>query len=470
MGKSGYVCAGFETMGSFLDKFFMEKSLNDCFSKETLNNFFLQTCNKFLHSFGASFSGRKKYDKYAKQEAKLFRQNRDYGFFNDCTFIVDSGGFQASIGSLDKKETNILYDIYYNDFLVNHKDVYDRAFVLDIPPGPGCKIFSSFDDVYEMNHKSYMKAVNLPDDVRDKMIYIHHFRTPKLWEIYTRIMDENDLFDKFKYHATGGIVANMASDTAIPCVIYILPLIPLLARAKKYSRKKLYFHILGGAQYRDVFFYELFKIHVMKVHGIELEITYDSSGILKGLMQGRIIPILMNGKLTRIDLRTFALDGKQMGLNDDRKVIEIYKSTLNELCKFGFKEISVDKVYSEETGSFLYDIMSYTMLYMLYIYSKAEDYLKGVAAEIYKLYEAHNSRVDQDDHEDIVLFNKEVYEIIRNMNEGKVTKKAASKSNSVSTSLDMLTDLDEDFCKHIVTKFLSKDEFISLSSDKFLTF
>ena len=386
-------------------------------------------------------------------------------FFNNSVFIVDSGGFQASIGSINKKETDILYDIYYNDFLINHKDVYDRAFVLDIPPGPGCNIFSTFDDVYEMNHKSYIKAASLPNDVREKMVYIHHFRTPKLWEIYTKIMDENDLFDKFKYHATGGIVANMASDVSIPCIIYIVPLIPLLARAKKYGRKKLYFHILGGAQYRDVFFYELFKIHVMKIHGIELEITYDSSGIFKGLMQARELPVLLDGKLTRLDLRTTALDGKQMGLDDDRKVIEIYRSTLNELCKFGFKEISLDKVYSEETGTFLYDVMSYTMLYMLYIYSKAEDYLKSMASEIYKLYDP---KIEDD--EELVPFNQRIHEVIRNMNEGKVTKKASSKSNSVATSLKMLTDLNEEFCKHIVTKYLQKDEFKDLQPDKFLTF
>jgi hypothetical protein len=156
MNTSGYICAGFETMGSFLDKFFAEKSLNECFDKETLNSFFLQTCNKFLHSFGASFSGRKKYDTYARQEAKLFKQNRDYGFFNDCLFYVDSGGFQASIGKINRKETDLLSSIYYDDFLVNHKDIYDRAFVLDIPPGPGCTIFSTFDDVYKMNHESYI--------------------------------------------------------------------------------------------------------------------------------------------------------------------------------------------------------------------------------------------------------------------------------------------------------------------------
>jgi hypothetical protein len=31
--------------------------------------------------------------------------------------------------------------------------------------------------------------------------------------------------------------------------------------------------------------------------------------------------------------------------------------------------------------------------------------------------------------------------------------------------LDILTNLDEDFCKHVVNKFLSKDEFINLTEN-----
>ena len=460
---SSYVAAAFESLGEIIDKFITVEGFGDCFSRDTLNNFFLQTCDKFLHSFGQSFAGRKKYDKYAEQEAKLFKKNRDYGFFNSCIFMVDSGAFQISTGLLDRRETDILHKVYYDDFLVNYTDVFDRAFVLDIPPGPGCSVFSSFDDVYKLNYESYIKASELPDHVREKIVYIHHFRTPKLWDIYTRIMDENDLFDKFKWFSTGGIVANMASDTAIPCIIYVLPLIPLIVRAKKYGRKKLYFHILGGAQYRDVFFYELFKIHVLKVHGIELEITYDSSGIFKGLMIGRTLPIMLDGKLTRLDLRTSALDGKHIGAIDDRKTIEIYRDTLKELCKFGFKDINMKEVYSQETGTFLYDVRSYSMLHMLYIYAKVQSYLKEVAIDLYKLFEAG-------DQENLVLFNKKISEVTRNMNEGKVTKKQISKSNSVITSLDMLTKLDEEFCHYIVEKFLSKDEFTTLSSNKDLLF
>jgi|GEM_PF-1511115 len=474
MNPSGYVCAAFESLGEIIDKFLTEEGFGDCFSREMLNSFFLERCNKFLHSFGQSFSGRKKYDSYAKKEADLFRKLRGFEFFNDCIFITDSGGFQASIGLLDKRETDILSNIYYDDFLVNHADAYDRAFVLDIPPGPGCNIFSTFQDVYDMNHASYMRAANLPDIVREKMVYIHHFRTPRLWDIYTRIMDENDLFDKFKYHATGGIVANMASDVSIPCIIYVLPLIPLIVRAKKYNRQKLYFHILGGANYRDIFFYELFKLHVQKVHNLELEITYDSSGIFKGLMIGRWLPVLLDGSIHRLNLRTSNLDLRRKNKIDELKIVEIYRDEIKKLCRFGFKDINMDKVYDEATGTFLFDVRSYSMLHMLDVYKQAEDYLKVEAADIYKYFE--EGEIDEMNHElqkaqeAFKIFNRRVSLITRQMNEEKTTKKQISKSNSVVKSLEMLTDLDEEYCKYIVNKFLEKDEFISLGSDKYLTF
>lgn len=451
MSTSGYVCAGFESLGEILDSFMRDDSFDNHFARLDLNNFFASTCNKFLHSFGTSFGGKKAYLKHAEQEANLLKRCRDYKFFDSSIFIVDSGGFQASIGLLDKTETELLQDIYYDDFLVNYKDVYDRAFVLDIPPGPGCKIFESFDDVYKMNLKSYIKAAELPDNVREKMVYIHHFRTPKLWKIYTKILDENDLFDKFKYHATGGIVANMASDTSIPCIIYVLPLIPLINRAKKFGRKELHFHILGGANYRDLLFYELFKLHVKKVHDLDLEITYDSSGIFKGLMIGRIFPILDNGVVKRIDLRSSILD---MRYDRKRSIIDMYKESLQELCKFGFKDINLqlDNVYSDETGTFFTPVRSYSMLAMLYLYSKVQDFLKGEVGKLYQLYESEN----------LIEFNKEALNITCNMNDGKITKKQKSKSTSISKSLDMLTDLNEEFCEFIVTKNLQKDEFAGL--------
>ena len=50
----------------------------------------------------------------------------------------------------------------------------------------------------------------------------------------------------------------------------------------------------------------------------------------------------------------------------------------------------------------------------------------------------------------------------RRLNQGKLTKKQKIKSNSISKSLDMLKNLDEDYCQYLITKHLAKDEFINL--------
>lgn len=450
---SNYVCAGFETLASILERFMRSDDFNDHFTKDQIVNFFSNTCNKFLHSYGQNFGGRKSYTNYSKNEAKLFAKCRSFGFFDKSLFITDSGGFQASIGLLDRREFQILFDMYY-DFVKDHSDVIDRAFILDVPPGPGCKLFDTFEDIYKVNLKSYEIARDLPDEARRKIIYIHHFRTPKLWDIYSRIMNNGDMFNYFDHHATGGIVANMTSDMDIPCIIYVIPLIPLINQALKYKRTTLDFHILGGANFRDILFYELFRLHVMKKHNLDLNITYDSSGLFKGLMVGRYIPVYDEGVVRKVDLRTECLDKRY---RNEITTKDIYKRVLDDMSdQFGFKRLKVDEVYSEKTGTFLEENRIYSLLYMLNVFSQVQTSMKDEAAEMYKWYESG----------EIELFNDRAEDLTRNLNNGKITKKQKAKSSSIVRSLDMLTELDEEYCKYIVNKFLSKDEFISLMDER----
>jgi len=444
-----YVCAGFETIAAILEKFVNGDRYDNHFKLTDIADFFDHTCNKYLHSFGQNFKGKKRYDKYVANEIRMFKICNELQIFNKSEYILDSGGFQISIGFLDERQTQDLYDLYYN-FLVENKDLYHRAFVLDIPPGPGCQIFRNFEEVYNLNEKSYLHAASMPQEILDKLIYIHHFRTPKLWEIYTKIMDDNELFDKFNYHGTGGIVANMSSDMIIPCIIYILPLIPLINRAKRAGRSRLDFHILGGATYRDVLFYQLFTRHIKHVHDIDVNITYDSSTIFKGLMVGRYIHIVDEDVIRKVDIRQHNLP---MRFKDDIKVIDAYRNALRAMSDmFGWKPIPLDEVYCKDSGTFHYENRTYTVLYMLYMSWMVEASLAEKADRIYPLY--------RDGH--LEEFNKEISEITRRINSGKITKKQKSKSRSVIKSLDMLTSLDENFCEYIVKKFLAKDEFVDL--------
>ena len=456
--ENSYVLAGFETLAAILDRFMKnENKDNSFFTRKDISNIFNNGCNKFLHSYGQNFKGKKNYNKHSASEANVLRECRSYGFFENSTYILDSGGFQISVGMLNEQESNTLLKIYY-EFLKDYSDVYDRAFILDVPPGPGCKVFKSFDDVYRMNFESYNTARNMPDNVREKIIYIHHFRTPKLWDIYTELLNHDDMFNAFKYHATGGIVANSGSDTAIPCIIYVLPLISLLNQAIKFKRTELHYHILGGATFRDVLFYELFKKVVKEEHNIDLHITYDSSGIFKGLMIGRTIPILEGETIRKLDLRTDCLDKRFSieGMN-----IEVYMKRINEFARENnISEINRTEIYNSETGTFYNEYRIYSMLYMISLYKKVEETFRNKANELYPIYKSGN----------LELFNHDVNIITRNINGGKMSRKQKSKTNSISRSLDMLKNLDENYCHYIVNKSLSKDEFIDLTNDKLIKF
>ena len=455
MIQSGYVLAGFETLATIMDNFILNKRgrWNENFSREDISKFLAGTCSGFLHSYGQDFFGKKKYGKYSQKEADLYRKCRAMGIFDNCNLIADSGGFQISIGKLTRAESELLFKMYY-EWLKDHHEVYDRAFILDIPPGPGCEIFHDFYDVYKWNLDSYLVARDLPDHVRKKVVYVHHFRTPKLWEIYTKIMRENDLFPYFEYHGTGGIVANMSGDMAIPCIIYVLPLVPLINEAIKHNRDYLNFHILGGGSFRDVFFYELFKKLVESKHGIKLNLTYDSSMSWKQVMRARFIHVEdPHGYIRKMSVKTVDLDKRFFNEN---RTMEMYEMVLNEIAdKYGFKRISIDGVYSEETNTFHEDIKVYSILYTLHLYSYIQEKMREVANNIYPLYEAGQK-------ED--FFNA-CFEATRHLNQGKLTKKQETKTHSISRSLDMLVNLDEEYCQYLVNRFLAKDEFRDLDEN-----
>jgi len=463
MSDSNYVLAGFETLATYFKNFSvrnLQGNWNDNFTPEILSDFLSQTCHGFLHSFGQNFTGKKKYDKYVATEAKLFRDCRAFGIFENCNFIADSGGFQASIGRIDEHETDKLVELYY-EFLENEHDCIDKAFILDLPPGPGCKLFKNFDDIYYGNERTYNLAKNLPDDAREKVIYIHHFRTPKLWDIYTDLINSEGMFDAFKHFGTGGIVANQGSDTAIPCIIYVLPLIPVLKKAIEAGRTELDFHILGGANFRDIFFYEIFQKVVKEVHGVELRMSYDSSGVFKGLMRGRTMHILDDQNIVRkIDVRSANLKHGYI-TNDKLSVADIIHEKIDNMSdRFDLKKLDPFNIYSPETGTFPDDFRLYAAMLVLRTYADVQMMLKQKANDLYPIYQSG----------DLEEFTQQCLKVTQDVNQGKITRKQKAKTNSLVNSMKMLVNLDEDYCKHIVNKHLAKDEFTDLNhSTKILT-
>jgi hypothetical protein len=452
MHRSGHMVAAFDTLSKITDRF--TKNLrgrwNDNFTKKQMSDFLSNTCMGYLYSYGEDFPNRKRLDKYNASRYRIFRKARETRLFDNANFIADSGGFQISIGKLTKKESETLVHLYY-DFLREYHHILQYAFILDVPPGNNCQVFDSFDDVYRMNLESYLTARSFPDELRKKIIYIHHFRTPKLWDIYTRILRENEMFPMFDYFGTGGVVANLQGDLLIPCIIYILPLIPLLNECKKYGRKEMKFHILGGASYRDMFFYELFSRCIEKAHGIKVKFTYDSTALFKQVMSARYLHVEDNvGNIIKMEFKSHQVD---LRFYDGMTVSDTVQRAVDHLAdSIGIKRISVDGLYDPALGTLHDDIRVYTMMYILLKFSDVEVMLKDFVDRIYPLYESG-------DHD---LFYEQAFPMMVKLNQGKLTKKQTIKTGSIVHSLDMLKSLDEDECKYVVNKYLSKDEFTTL--------
>lgn len=451
MSESNYVLAGMETLLTYFSNFCTKNkqgNWDNHYTPEQHANLLKTCCLGFLHSFGQNFTGKKNYKNYVDNEAKAFQDCRDSGIYEDSPMVVDSGGFQASTGKINENETELLIELYH-EFLVKHIDVYDRAFILDIPPGPGCKIFDNFDQVYDYNNKTYNLAKNLPQKAKDKIIYIHHFRTPKLWEIYTDILNQPGMFESFKSYGTGGIVANMSGDT-MPYIIYVLPLIPILKKTIEAGRKELSFHILGGATYRDVFFYEIFQKIVKEEHDVDLTMSYDSSGPFKGLLRGRTMHLLHEDIVYKTDMRSHAIRNR---LHGNYRTIDIIREKVNNMAdRFGFKRIDMKELYCDKVNSFPDYTRSYLVLLTLVEFAQVQMMLKQKAHEIYPIYQAG----------DLEEFARQCSQVTQNINSGKITRKQKSKTNSLINSVEMLINLDEEHCKYIVNKYLAKDEFTEL--------
>jgi hypothetical protein len=235
--------------------------------------------------------------------------------------------------------------------------------------------------------------------------------------------------------------------------------------AIKYGRDYLNFHVLGGANFRDILFYELLRVAAWKHHKFNLNITYDSSGIYKQVMHARYMHVTdRQGYIKKMNIKSDNLSNRfyKDELTGYTITVEnMLQEVLNNTARHhNFKPISVDGVYSEVTNTFHEDVKVYSILYTLGNFSTIQNMLRKMVEEIYPLYEAGDTRG----------FYEKCIGITQFLNQGKLTKKQEVKTHSIEKSLDMIKNLDEDYCEFLVDKYLSKDEFIDLDeTERLLT-
>ena len=450
--SSGYVCAAGDTLTALMGHF-IDLSNGSYLNDDQFSQFLSNTVDKFLYSFGANvdYQRKKLADNHAEKFLKVIKFILKRPFMKNIKLYLDSGGFQVAQGAFLPKDIPVFTDLWYNTVKEN-PNLFSYAFIQDIPPGPAsAELFNSYKEIEDLNRESYLKCKKiLPADiVRDKIIYIHHFRTPSLFDIWHRFLFEENLAEGFTYFGTGGIVAQLATDTDKPFILYVIPLNSMIQYAKMKNIKQMKFHILGGANFIDVFYHQLFSYHIKQYHKIDIDITYDSTALFKGLSLGRFVQVVNPlGCLEKMDLRSAEL---QRRWHDDTIENYCYKITNDVATRHNFKLLTKEKdpIY-DERNTLSRSIHMYLMAYMLDFYKLMEAFAINEVHRIYPIYLAGEKERKH--------FNEECYEIVRKLNQGKESTKQFHKSQSIYNSLKILEKADLDWSRQIVEKTLFKDD------------
>ena len=464
------------------------------------NSFLHSNTNKFLTSIGIILhkKGCEIEDKRIKRYIRMLKIYRNTEFLKGCELIVDSGGYQIQQGFLKRKTIPEFIDMYHDDFLPNQYKLFDKAFMLDIAPGSVSCPFDSYEDMKQLNEYSYSKVKNMSDDLKSKMIYIHHFRTPRIHDIYKDLLFKQNMAEGIKNFSTGGIVSFLRTGSGVPpYILYIIPMIEILDYAIKTGLKKFRFHVLGGAEWKEILGHKFFERHIKELFDIDVEITFDSSTFFRTVCMGRYtFNYTEDRKISKMSIRpdelqlrsitnkektnsstttrgerfcemvNAAIDGH--GITPMDSSVPIYSC---RYCNFHYEDISntnkCPKCGRVDSHSFSRLYYMYSLFQLLHIMSIVEDWSKDIVDEAYGKF---NSTSLSDNVEFNNIINRHMINLqgAENMNRRNIE----FKSLAVHNSLKLLSEYKDnpkkalEKCDMIVNKYMAGSECEQLSNDR----
>jgi hypothetical protein len=444
--SSSFVCAALPSVQNHIDSGI--KHYPTYMDNKIINDFLVNNVNKFLSSIGVVITRnckveKKLIDKYCKLLKNMYHKE----YMENTEIIVDSGGFSIQQGYFKNEDIPEFIKLYH-DFLNGHYELFNYAFTLDLSAGFDSCPFKTWKELEELNIKSYEMAVSLPQEIRDKILYIHHFRTPKLFKIYKKMFYDLDFVKHFKNFSTGGLVSLSNTKNILPCVMYVVPLVHILDHAKKNNIKKFRFHVLGGTEFKSIFEHCFFEKHIKKVHGIDVEITYDSSTIFKVLAMGRYTYVL--DKFNKINKMSIRSDSLNLLWQNEGIISDLFYDIINNsIAGYGFKNLNNndDPLYIDNKLNKI--IYIYGIFQMFNLFKVFQNLCRDLVDKIYPYYE----------NEEYFKFNDMINDYMIKFNGNKISKKIDYRINNVKNSLDLLTSLDLDYVDYLVDNYMVTEEF-----------
>lgn len=124
---------------------------------------------------------------------------------------IDSGGYSFIKGQIHPDDIRKLITCYLH-YMIEEKDNYHRIFSLDLPISLKYNLYNTNENVRYFNRVSLLETFNVIDqipEIADKFIFIWHFKTHDLYQIWCDLHDEliSSGYGKYiKNRAIGGMV------------------------------------------------------------------------------------------------------------------------------------------------------------------------------------------------------------------------------------------------------------------------
>ena len=209
-----------------------------------------------------------------RQMDKIFKK-----FENDVSDLyLDSGGFQVLMGYITEKRIREYTDVYHF-LLEKFHDKNMKIFSLDI-------LHRNFpkEKILEMNDysiKSSLEAFQKYPELKDKQLFVVQSRFPNVLEIWKELIKKHNVFNYYSRYSFGGLVG-LKKETNAKFNHFAPMLMWLLSYAKENNAMDniKHVHMLGQSSRLAIITAILIE-EIFKNRGIHLEITMDSSEILR---------------------------------------------------------------------------------------------------------------------------------------------------------------------------------------------
>ncbi len=443
-----FICARVDGVAGYVER--VKRNYPGYFQDDNITKFFQTACPKFLLSLGSVMNKGSRVDRHTFNKFRvLIGWLRALPYLEGTELTVDNGGYQVQQGFLAPQQITPFVHMFY-DFIACSSLPVDLTFTLDLAPGK-VNVFESEAQLTHLNELSYSLASALPVAVRNRVIYIEHFRTLELSRIWARLRN-NGFPQNFVNFGTGGLASSRKRATP-PCIAYVIPLTHTLRDARRQGLNEFRYHVLGASTFQQLFAHSLFERHVQQVHGIALQITCDSTIAFSKFAFSYAVPVI---DLEYRNVHDISL--KADNLNDrtpcgQTNITEFARNTRTVLSPYGIRPLEPEyrQIYkpgTERDGltpiAYLYGVLLYTNNYYV-----IEHWCRMAVERLYPLYLAGETKAFVNNLADVL------FRITESHPTPTVKKSAKQLAIRIVHSLDMLTHLDPDYGLFIVDRYLN---------------